>query len=74
MRIVEAEVAEHQEDRDGNGNRRHHPRRQDEEQQIVLERHPEPAEGIGRRRTKDHAKRRGPKADDDRVQEPLAIP
>ena len=43
-RVRQPDGAVHQIDRDRDRDRRHHPRRQDEEQQIVLQRHAEPRE------------------------------
>ena len=74
MRIRQAKFAVHQVNRNGDGNGRHHPCGQDKEQQVILQRHLETAEGIGRQRAKDDRQRRRPKTDDDRIHEPLTKP
>ena len=38
MGVIQTQVAEHQKDRDGDRDRRHHPCRQDEKQKVILER------------------------------------
>src|SRR5687767_15516202 len=47
FRSGQAELAVHEVDRDRHGDRRHHPGRQDEEEEIILERHLEAREPIG---------------------------
>ena len=72
MRVREPEIAVHEEDRDGDGNGRHHPGREDEEEKIVGKRDLEPAERIGRERAEEDRQERRAEADDHRIQEPLA--
>ena len=59
--VGQPKVPEHQIDRDRNRNRRHHPCREDEEQQIVGERHAEPRERISRDVPKHTARKVEPK-------------
>ena len=54
MGVVQPQISEHQEDRDRNRDGWHHPCRQDEEQQVIFERHFEPAECVGCHRAQDH--------------------
>ena len=51
--VGQAELAVHEIDRDRDRDRRHHARRQDEEQKIVGERHLEAREAIGRERAEE---------------------
>ena len=68
-RIRQSDGAVHQVDRDRDRDRRHHPGRQDEEQQIVLQGHAEPREAVGRQgaeRDGEHGRAEG---DDQRIDE-----
>ena len=73
MGVRQPHGAEHQEDGNGNGNGRHHPCRQDEEQQVVLQGDAVAGEGIGRQRSQENRQERRPKADDHGVEEALAV-
>ena len=69
MRVTKSKIPEHQEDRNSHSNWRHHPRAENEEQKIILERHLEPTERIGGQGAKKDAQKRGPKPDYHRVHE-----
>ena len=69
LRISEIELAVHQIDRNRDRDRRHHPGRQDEEQQIVGQRNPKPRKGVGGERAKKDRKERRTEADHQRINE-----
>jgi hypothetical protein len=63
MRVAEPQCPKHQEHRDGNRDERHHARRQNEEQQIILERELEAAERTSRQCSKKDRQQGRAKAD-----------
>ena len=67
--VGQAELAIHQVDRDRDGDRRHHARRQDEEQQVVGERHLEAREAVGGERAEEHRAEGRAEGDDQRIDE-----
>ena len=70
MRVsVRPKLAIHEVDRNRHRDRRHHARRQDEEQEIVRERHPEARETVGGERSEQHGEKCRTEADDDRIDE-----
>ncbi|MCY1234520.1 hypothetical protein D9M72_471050 [compost metagenome] len=71
MGVVQTQRPEHQENRDGDGDRRHHARRENEEQQIVLQRNLEAREGVGGGRAEHNAEHGRAEADDHRIGKPL---
>ena len=69
MRVVEADGAVHQEHRDGDDDRRQHARRQDEEEQVGLARHPEAREAVGGERAHADGEHGAGDRDDQAVEE-----
>ena len=66
-RVREPQLPVHQVDGNRHGNRRHHARGQNEEQQIVFQRHLETRKRIGRHYPKAHRQNGGTKRNDQRV-------
>ena len=67
MGIRQPQLAKHQKDRNRDRDGRHHPRREDEEEQIVLERNLEPRERIGGQGAQKDGQEGRAEPDDDRV-------
>ena len=67
--IGQPDLAVHEVDRDRDRDRRHHARRQDEEEKVVLERHLEARESIGREHAEEDGEEGRAESDDDGVGE-----
>ena len=74
LRVVEAKPAIHYVNWDGDRDRRHHPRRQDEKKQVIGQRHAKARKPVSGQRSEKRRENGRAEADDQRIEEALDDP